>query len=130
MPQFRTTVEILNRDWDNSAKSEQAYSWSNLPRQIHWNKDRAPTIEDIETWEEIYYQCGSLGIYGAWSPYVELYVIVHCFYSKKDKGIEMYYGPNAGQQVKERAKLFGIDLPINKIWVDYDYKAQVIPILE
>ena len=123
---FKTTNEILNRSWDNSVKTPESYTWENLPKQIHLTKETELSIEDIETWEEIYYQCGSLGIYAAWSPYTEFYILIHCFFSDKNYGIEIFKGPNAGQQVKERAEFFGISLAINKIWVDY--KHNIIPI--
>ena len=128
MSVFRTTNEILNRAWDTSAKIDKTYTWQDLPKQVQWNKEKSPSIEDIETWEEIYYQCGSLGIYAAWSPYTEFYILVHCLFSDKKQGIEIYKGPNAGQQLKERASYFGLTLPINKIWVDHDYNHNVIPI--
>lgn len=116
---FKTTTEILNRDWDTQVTKPSYYTWETLPLQKHWISNEELEFDKVEVWEEIYYQIGSFGIYAAWSPNAELYVIVHSFYTKKLKGIEIFYGPTAGKEVKDRAEKLGVNLPVNKIWVDH-----------
>lgn len=118
MLEFKTTEQILLRDWDFSELKNINYTSDDLPKQKHWLEDRNLSFEEVELWEEIYYQPGSLGIYAAWSPYAEIYVIVHCFYKDRLNGIELFLGSDAGKNVLSRAKQFDVELPVNRIWVE------------
>ena len=75
-------------------------------------------IEDVKIWEQIYYKGGHVGIYAAWDPYAEFYMVVYNLFIDVSGGIKTFYGPTARSQVEEHAKKLGIDLIENKIWVD------------
>jgi hypothetical protein len=119
---FKTTEQILNSPWEDIEPliKNQTLSWDKLPPQIYWDYNKDLTIDDIKLWETIYYDGGGIGIYAAWSPDAEFYVIVHNLYANLPNGYKTFYGAGAGNQVKQQALEYGIDLEINKVWVEKD----------
>jgi hypothetical protein len=122
MPIFKTTKNILqlpdqdelfDPNWMDSDKLI-------LPPKREWDYSRDLKIEDIDIWEQIFYMGGGLGLYAAWSPYAEFYLITHYQFSKKVNALETFYGPNASKNAYERGLALGMRLHLNKVWVDDD----------
>lgn len=89
------------------------------PPKKEWDYKRPMQIEDVDLWEVIYEQGGAVGIYAAYNPYAEFYMIrVGWFLEAQGYGAEIYYGPGAQQKVIKRAEELGIPLSINKQWVE------------
>ena len=115
MPFFKTTANIFvdkgeyfDPNWMDSNKIV-------LPPKTNWDYQREMTIEDVDLWEVIV-EAG-YGVYAAWSPYAEFYLIKPpSWISSLD--IETFYGPGANKQVMRRMKELGIPFTPNKIWVD------------
>ncbi len=83
MPFFKTTHNIIN---DNQEYFDDKWMDSDkliLPPKEEWTYDRELTIDDIDLWEVIYEN--NFGIYGAYSPHAEFYMIFP-FYWIKDQG--------------------------------------------
>ena len=104
MPIFKTTPEILDLSWRLSNPSTIP------PLKEEWLTNRTATIDDVDVWEEIYLQPGNIGVYAAWSPYTELYIIVHSLFQE----VEEYH---SSTDAKLRMEEFGIELSENRIWV-------------
>ena len=124
MPFFKSTLNILKEpdrdeifDW-RFLETSTPY----LPPNKEWDYNREMQIEDVDIWEVLYEASGGLGVYAAWSPYAEFYMVTTGWRPIKqrqrinDKIIETYYGSNAQLQVFDRAKQLGIHLNIQKIW--------------
>jgi hypothetical protein len=113
MTTLRTYNDIFKNPWN--------YGESGLDQgdpDGHWHYLREPRLEEITIWEEIFYQPGNFGIYGAWNPYAEFYIIVYDLYISNTSTVETFYGVNASKNLKERASKLGIDLPMFNVWVD------------
>jgi hypothetical protein len=134
MPQFKSTYNILkkpdedevfNPNWMDSDKII-------LPPKKDWDYAREMQLEDVDIWEVIYESGGGIGVYASWCPYAEFYLITTGGdfrymwegtlngqrFNYMDKLYETYYGVGATKKVYNRAKELGIELPVNKIWVD------------
>ena len=73
---FKTTEQIKQDIWSNSV--EETFDPLKFPKKnLLFDRKQTYSINDIECWQEIYYEPGNLGLYAAWSPYVECYIIVH-----------------------------------------------------
>jgi hypothetical protein len=107
MSVFKTTSEIMENIWDSFDQIDD------YPIKHEWLEVRDPSFDDIKIWEQIYHQPGNVGIYAAWSPSVEVYIIVYSLL----RFVETYTGVDAGKQVYFHARKLGIILPINKVWV-------------
>ena len=104
MPIFKSTVDLLSNPWTNAEETVE------LPLKEEWLSTIAPTFDNINTWEQIYFQAGNIGVYAAWSPYVELYVIVYNLLNK----IEVF---DSSENTVKRLNEFDIDLHTNTVWV-------------
>jgi hypothetical protein len=125
---FRTTYDILkgieeyfDPNWMDSDKVI-------LPPTYEWSYERPMKIEDVDIWEVIYEQGGGFGIYAAWCPYAEFYIVrMGWTLEKTGYGVEAYYGPGAQDMIKKKMKELKIPYPTNKIWVEpYDMHKYVI----
>ena len=127
MPVFKTTVNILK-----ITEEDELYNINHLdradiflPPTSNWDYNREMQIEDVDIWEVIYESSGGLGVYAAWAPYAEFYLITTGWKNlilseipQNDKKIETYYGPGAQKNVLLRAKQLNIPINLHKTWVN------------
>ena len=112
---FKQTREILfTRSLDVLEVKNQS---AQLPPQLDWNYTKEPTLKDIALWEEIYRQPGNIGIYAAWSPYAEFYMIVYELFLGTGYETETFYGSSAAEDLFKKAKSLDIHLEIQKIYI-------------
>lgn len=122
MPIFKTTKDIILTPWQDELFDE---NWMNsdkliLPETQKWDYSREMKIEDVDIWEQIYFQSGGTGLFAAWMPYAEFYLVINNIYwrQNKENGIETYYGRNSGKLAYKRCLELGMPVKINKIWVE------------
>ena len=123
MPTFKTTKNILTTPWEDELWDD---NWMDsdkliLPPHSDWDYKRELQIEDVSVWEVIYQQGGGLGIYAAWDPYAEFYLITQHQFAVRTNAIETYYGPGAQTAVQKRIKELGVPVQAKPKWVDDDY---------
>lgn len=131
MPFFKSTYNILTKvDEDEVFESK----WMDsdqlvLPPKVDWDYQRELQIEDVDIWEVLYEASHAIGLYAAWLPYAEFYLITTSFNPRNgpkiingipywDKNFETYYGAGAQQQVLKRCKEIGIPYRLHNTWVD------------
>jgi hypothetical protein len=107
---FKQTKEILSNPWQCTS---QLTSVNNVPHKTPWDSTTPITIDDIFLWEELYYKPGNIGIYAAWNPYADFYMITYDLFLDTDVGIEVYSGPTASEDIIHKALELGIVLPAN-----------------
>jgi hypothetical protein len=110
MPVFKTIQSIFNTPWDMEIDDNSQVSVNHLPPKIIWDKEKQININDVTMWEQIYYKTGEIGIYAAWNPYGELYIIVHNLFVNTLFGVEIFYGEEVCNDVFARADELGIKL--------------------
>jgi hypothetical protein len=116
---WKTTYDILKGTAEYFDENWMNYDTIQTPPNPKWDYSRVLQIEDVDIWEVIYEQGGAVGIYAAWCPYAEFYMVrVGWVAEAAGHGVETYYGPGAQKEVLKRAKELGIPLSINKVWVD------------
>lgn len=120
MPFFKTTYNIVTDQGEHFDSNWMDSDTLQLPPSPPWDYGREMQIEDVDLWEIIYEE-NNLGVYAAWAPHAEFYLIKppqHML--DKGHGLETYYGPKASERVYKRVKEFGITLPLTKNWVEPD----------
>ena len=122
MPFFKTTKDILVTPWEDELFNP---NWMDsdkiqLPPKRDWDYSREMTIEDVDIWEVLHHEGGNLGVFVSWSPFAEFYMITLRGLVTDSNRIETYYGAGAQDRVIKRAKELGINLALNKVWVDND----------
>lgn len=114
MTVFKSTNRILSPSWIKSPNDKE-YNPLHLPPSKKWGYKTAPKFYDIKLWEEIYFQPGLIGIYVAWDPYVDLYAIIYYPFLHTEKGISIFYGNTACEEVIKVINELGLNIPITKI---------------
>jgi len=110
---FKTNKQILDTAWDHNTRLGSSI----LPHKELWKNNKPIDIDDILLWEQLYYQEGHVGIYAAWNPYYEFYIIVHNLFLNSPAGIEKFRGVDASEQVYSRAVELGIELTASEKWI-------------
>ena len=79
MPRWKTTQNILYLKQDGEYFDDNWMNYDRIsqyaPPQIFWNSDRPIKIEDIDLWEVITEMSGPIGVYAAYMPYAEYYIV-------------------------------------------------------
>ena len=107
---FISSEEIFNHKFDK--KYCQHISSKNL--QITTD----PSVADIEVWEEIYFKPGVIGVYAAWDPYCEFYLVYYPVLSETNFHSLTFFGEDASNKVQKLLAKYDIQLVTNNIWVD------------
>jgi inosine-uridine nucleoside N-ribohydrolase len=122
MPIFKTTQNIFKTPWEDELFNP---NWMDsntliLPPKKDWDYKRELTIEDVQVWEQIFFQGGGTGLFAAWDPHAEFYLVTKNLYStnENEKFIETYYGKHAGAKAYKKARDLGMPIQINTIWVE------------
>ena len=125
MPIFKSTYNILSKPWEDEVFNP---NWMDsdklvLPPKINWDYQRTMVLEDVDIWEVIFEQSGGIGLYAAWAPYAEFYLLTagHTKYSlhdKTDKFIEIYYGAGVQKHLLKRLNELNIKVSLNEVWVE------------
>ena len=98
----------------------------------HWDYSRELKLEDIDIWEIIYEESGWKGVYAAWLPYAEFYIIRLGYHeAQKGNAWETYYGPGAQYQVMKKMKQLRWECGVTPKWVEEDqlwlYNESIAP---
>lgn len=62
--------ELFDENWMNYDSVSQY-----APASPQWNGDRPMLVEDVDIWEVITEVSGPIGVYAAWCPRDELYIV-------------------------------------------------------
>lgn len=106
---FKSTYEIINQPWKDYADTSVS------KRPPSWHNKKEISIDDVVVWEQIYHQPGNIGIYVAWSPFEEFYLICYDLLAKSSAGIKTFSGKSAFIEVQKVAEKFDIVLPTNTV---------------
>ncbi len=121
MYSFKTTSQIFKFDGDIFDENWLDKPWIELPPNPKWDYSRELKIEDIDIWEVIYETGGAIGVYAAWCPYAEFYLIRKGWEAIERGGgydIEIIQGPAAAEKIQIRMKELNIPFVKNDIWVE------------
>lgn len=110
---LKTLKNIKEHPWESIHNEINDMNLS----QIVWDYSKPATLSDVVLWEELYFRQGDVGIYAAYSPYIEYYIIVFNLFANINEGIEEFYGAGSNKKVWERAKKLGIELATEKTWI-------------
>lgn len=123
MPVFKSTYNILKKSDEDEVFNP---NWMDsdkliLPPKTDWDYQREMQIEDVNIWEVIVDRGGQWGVYAAWDPYAEFYMVMPGWeLLEKGWGVETYYGPSASDRAQKRMAELGMPVSSHITWVDND----------
>jgi hypothetical protein len=79
LPRWKATEQILHLNKDGEYFDDNWMNFDRIsqyaPPIIEWTGDRPMRVEDVDLWEVITEMSGPVGVYGAYMPFGELYVV-------------------------------------------------------
>lgn len=87
MYRWKTTKDLLSVN--------QEYLPEGIPPSPKWHGNKPITIEDVDIWEVITEMSGPIGVYAAWCPMDELYIVTNKF-----KIVAEFSGWNANKRLE------------------------------
>lgn len=111
---IRSTHDILRHPWKINFSEQTQISGTKIP--LSWQSPQEITLDDVTFWEQLYFQPGNMGIYVAWSPYAEFYMVVHNLYSYAARGILTFTGNSAHEQLQNYVIPLQINLTVRRVW--------------
>jgi len=134
MPTFKTTENIVTGTGEYFDENWMDSDTLVLPEREYWDYQRELKIEDVNIWEVIAEPWG-VGIYAAWDPYAEFYLIRYdkdwdnpkvdwqqnVLDGKRNFDYETHYGPGANTTIQKRLDELGISYILQNQWVDPEH---------
>ena len=112
---LRSLEQIKNNAWGSAAQGEFiANSGAPIPA-YNWDYSKTISVDDVTLWEQLYHESGNFGLFVAWSPYVECYLLVFYPFINFDKGYKIFYGHTACYDVRSFMEKMSVDFVIKEI---------------
>jgi len=106
MPRFKSTQNIFKDGLEEFDPNWMSKPFLELPPSIPWDNSKDLQPEDIDLWEVVAEMSGPTGVYAAWLPYAEFYMIVH------NGNIDStYYGDGSDKYAAKRCEELRIPYP-------------------
>lgn len=121
MPLFRSNKDIFKTGGEEVSERH----WFDhedvmyTPKIKKWDYKRDLKVDDIDIWEAIYEDSWGLGIYAAYQPYAEFYMIKHVDY-QGNAVLDTYYGAGAQDRIIKFMVEHNIPVSMNQVWVEDD----------
>lgn len=98
MPRWKSTQQLLFVKYDGEVfdPNWMDYDSVQMPPHPAWTEKRPPRVEEIDIWEVISEWSGLSGVYAAWCPYAELYIVTHNW-----RIVQEFSGWNANKRLEE-----------------------------
>ena len=79
MSRWKTTEQIINLHKDGEVFDENWMNYDSIfqymPEPTPWVEARPPRVDEVDIWEVITEMSGPVGVYAAWQPHAELYIV-------------------------------------------------------
>lgn len=113
---LRTLNSIIDNIWGDENAGECILNNSSpIPLYDEWDYSVSIDITKIRIWEQLYHDPGNIGLYAAWSPYIECYILVHYPFLGTNNGIVVYYGNDACYDVSAIMKELSVDFEVARL---------------
>lgn len=111
---FKSTYQILNNPWKEDVPNIDPFPVVKPPH-TRWENTTQIGINDIKLWEQIYYEPGVIGVYAAWDPHEEFYLVTYNFVLTENSGYKTFTGDNCVDTVIAELRTLGVELPVRII---------------
>jgi len=106
MARFKTTVNIFSDAGEYFDPNMMDAPHLAFPPLIPWTENRPMRIEDVDLWEVIIENGGPFGVYAAFMPHGELYIVV-----ERGHLIQEYEGPMANSRLESYLRELKVPYP-------------------
>lgn len=110
MFRWKATEQIINLHKDGEVFDE---NWMNydrifqyMPEPTPWTEQRPPRVDEVDIWEVITEVGSSVGVYAAWQPHAELYIV-----TREWRIVQEFSGWMANARLENYLQTNGIPYP-------------------
>lgn len=115
MPIFKTNNDIFNtHEEEIFDENIMNYDFVIFPETKKWDYKRPLNLEDIEIWEVLYEASGGIGVYAAWRPLAEFYMVIYKY------NVKIFTGFQCNKRLTNYLDYLKIPYNLKKIWVEDD----------
>jgi hypothetical protein len=107
MPRFKTKYNVFENNDELYSEAIAKENGIYIPETWDWNEPSHIAIDDVVIWECLFEQSGLSGIYAAWAPYEELYIV-----TKHRVVVKEFFGPSAKELVDKYCVANSIPVPV------------------
>ena len=113
---LRTLDSIQENMWgEKDSGIFEANTSSPIPLYNKWNYADILDISKVKIWEQLYHDPGNIGLFAAWNPYIEYYIIVNYPFLNTNYGIITYYGEDACRDVVNHMREISVNFEVSRI---------------
>jgi hypothetical protein len=78
MPRWKSSTNLLGVKKDGEVFDPNWLDnpYADMPPTVPWLENRPLRVEEVDIWEVIAERSGLCGVYAAWCPYAELYIVL------------------------------------------------------
>lgn len=110
MPRWKETKQLLALEHDGEVFDEDWMNYNSIsqyaPPSPSWDGARPMRVDDVDIWEVITEMSGPIGVYAAWCPYDELYIVTNGW-----RIVAEFSGWRANERLEQYLKQHSIPYP-------------------
>jgi hypothetical protein len=107
MPRFKTKYNVFENNDELYSEAIAKENGIYIPETWDWENNSQIAVEDVIIWECLFEQSGLSGIYAAWAPYEEFYIV-----TDRRVVVKEFFGASAKELVDEYCVAKGIPAPV------------------
>jgi hypothetical protein len=107
MPRFKSKYNVFENNDELFSEAIVKENGFYLPETWDWDNSSQISIDDVVIWECLFEKTGPSGIYAAWAPYEELYIV-----TEKRTLVKEFFGPSAKELLTKYCVVNGIPVPV------------------
>lgn len=123
MPRWKETKQILYLKHDGEVFDDNWMNYDRIsqyaPPNPEWTGDRPMRVEDVDIWEVVTEMSGPIGVYAAWCPHGELYIVTN-----RGRIEQEFSGWKANERLEQYLVQHGIPYPKCDTPPEEDHFAQ------
>lgn len=110
MPRWKATEQIINLHKDGEVFDENWMNYDSIfqymPEPTAWTEARPPRVDEVDIWEVISEMGSAWGVYAAWQPHAELYIV-----TRQWRIVQEFSGWQANARLEKYLQANGIPYP-------------------
>ena len=106
MNRWKSTANILKDDNEVFDENWMDRDIVQRPPSVPWLLKRPPRVDEIDVWEIIVERGGPTGVYAAWCPHAEFYIV-----ASRGRIMEEFSGWQANARLEAYLRQSGVDYP-------------------
>jgi hypothetical protein len=107
MPRFKTKYNVFENNEELYSEAIANENGIYIPETWDWDGASQVSVDDVIIWECLFEKTGPSGIYAAWAPYEEFYIV-----TDRRSVVKEFFGPSAKELLNEYCVAEGIPTPV------------------